>query len=283
MDLVTFTPVDRSSTELAELGMEEVEPGVIEDSYDNRKVLRSNKYSWEQVTDEQGEQCGLIRCYSPEAQTARRGSVWERRKEILTDPGNPWSDFIDAREYPVDFDAPTWVWKLIRTRERVEREGGNADYAILPQRCEMFRIDGTRCWNWCARRDGLVRCRHHLTWEAKVDQSRVHVARIKISQASIQAAEALEYLSESASGEAVKLKASTEILDRAGIRGGTELDHTVRVEEGDPSAIIRERLRLLAERQEQAALAEEERERHRLEIEAAESDIVEGEVVHDGE
>jgi hypothetical protein len=45
----------------------------------------------------------------------------------------------------------------------------------------------------------------------------------------------------------VKLKASTEILDRAGIRGGQEFDVTAKVVDGRPAAqIIAERLARLA-------------------------------------
>lgn len=278
---MAFSAVDHSATPLAEIGVDEVEPGVCDDSYENRRLLRSNKFTWDQVTDEQGEQIGLIRAFNEEETTARRGSVWERRKPILSDPDNPWSDYVSALEYPVDFPAPTWIWKLIRSHERLLREGADTTRALLPTRCDMVRIDGTRCWNWTARRDDIQRCRSHLNWDAKVDQSRVHVARIKIAQASIRAAEALEYLSESANGEAVMLKASTEILDRAGVRGGVEIDHNVHVDETDPSAVIRDRLAQLAERQEQARLASEQRERARLEIESA--DVVEGEVISDSE
>jgi hypothetical protein len=53
---------------------------------------------------------------------------------------------------------------------------------------------------------------------------------------------------ESAINEQVALKASTEILDRAGVRGGTELDIGVDVTDRRPAhMIVSERLARLAE------------------------------------
>jgi hypothetical protein len=56
----------------------------------------------------------------------------------------------------------------------------------------------------------------------------------------------LEQLMESAESEPVKLKAATEILDRAGIRGGVEIDAKVEVNERPAEEQIRERLMRLA-------------------------------------
>jgi hypothetical protein len=52
---------------------------------------------------------------------------------------------------------------------------------------------------------------------------------------------------ENAQSEPVKLKASTEILDRAGVRGGVEFDARIEVSDGRPPAqIVAERLQRLA-------------------------------------
>ena len=51
---------------------------------------------------------------------------------------------------------------------------------------------------------------------------------------------------ESAQSEPVRLKASTEILDRAGVRGGVEIDVGVDVTVRSPHEIIKERLARLA-------------------------------------
>jgi hypothetical protein len=52
---------------------------------------------------------------------------------------------------------------------------------------------------------------------------------------------------ENAESEPVKLKAATEILDRAGVRGGTELSVDVEVNDArPPHVIVAERLQRLA-------------------------------------
>ena len=58
----------------------------------------------------------------------------------------------------------------------------------------------------------------------------------------------LEELMESAESEPVRLKASTEILDRAGLRGGQDINIDMEVTEGRPAAqIVLERLARLQE------------------------------------
>jgi hypothetical protein len=57
----------------------------------------------------------------------------------------------------------------------------------------------------------------------------------------------LEDLMENAESEPVKLKAATEILDRAGVRGGIEIDSTVNVDVRPAASVIAERLERLAQ------------------------------------
>lgn len=53
---------------------------------------------------------------------------------------------------------------------------------------------------------------------------------------------------QSAASEPVRLKASTEILDRAGVRGGIEFDARLEVTDGRPPAqVVAERLQRLAD------------------------------------
>jgi hypothetical protein len=70
----------------------------------------------------------------------------------------------------------------------------------------------------------------------------VEIARLKISQASTYAVDVLEELMETAVSEPVKLKAATEILDRAGVRGGVELNIDVKNTDRSPADILAERL-----------------------------------------
>jgi hypothetical protein len=65
-------------------------------------------------------------------------------------------------------------------------------------------------------------------------------------QSAPYAVDVLEELMESAQSEPVRLKASTEILDRAGVRGGVELDVGVDVTVRSPHEVIKERLARLA-------------------------------------
>jgi hypothetical protein len=63
-------------------------------------------------------------------------------------------------------------------------------------------------------------------------------ARQKLFQAAPYAVDVLE--------DMVKLKAATEILDRAGVRGGMEIDTNVSLEVRPAASIISERLNKLA-------------------------------------
>jgi hypothetical protein len=56
----------------------------------------------------------------------------------------------------------------------------------------------------------------------------------------------LEDMMLNAESEPVKLKAATEILDRAGVRGGVELDTNVNIDVRPAASVIAERLNRLA-------------------------------------
>jgi hypothetical protein len=75
----------------------------------------------------------------------------------------------------------------------------------------------------------------------------VERARLKLAQSAPFAVDVLEDLMENAESEPVKLKAASEILDRAGIKGGYEFDVNVEVTDARPAAsVIAERLERLA-------------------------------------
>jgi hypothetical protein len=65
-------------------------------------------------------------------------------------------------------------------------------------------------------------------------------------QAAPFAVDKLEELMEFAESEPVKLKAATEILDRAGVRGGVEIDTNVNIDVRPAAQIIAERLERLS-------------------------------------
>jgi hypothetical protein len=124
----------------------------------------------------------------------------------------------------------------------------NRKATALPHRCRAVKDDGLRCMLWSSGRpkdDGL--CRVHLRSVKKRPGEDIERARQKLTQAAPYAVDMLEDLMLNAASEPVKLKASTEILDRAGIRGGQEFDLTAKVIDGRPAAvIIQERLARLA-------------------------------------
>jgi hypothetical protein len=66
-------------------------------------------------------------------------------------------------------------------------------------------------------------------------------------QAAPYAVDVLEDMMENAESEPVKLKAATEILDRAGVRGGTDLSVDIEVTDArPPHVVVAERLARLA-------------------------------------
>jgi hypothetical protein len=74
----------------------------------------------------------------------------------------------------------------------------------------------------------------------------VERARSRLTQATPTAVDVLEQLMDSAESEPVKLKAATEILDRAGIRAGIDINTDVTLDVRPAASIIAERLQRLA-------------------------------------
>jgi hypothetical protein len=90
-------------------------------------------------------------------------------------------------------------------------------------------------------------CRIHLKAARKPGED-VERARLKIMQAAPYAVDTLEELMESAESEPVRLKASTEILDRAGVRSGQDINIDVEVSDTRPAAqVVAERLARLSD------------------------------------
>jgi hypothetical protein len=92
--------------------------------------------------------------------------------------------------------------------------------------------------------DGL--CRIHLRSTKKLTSDDIERARNKLMQAAPYAVDKLEELMEYAESEPVMLKAATEILDRAGVRGGVEIDTNVNIDVRPAAEVINERLNRLA-------------------------------------
>jgi len=241
--------------DLTALGLIEHERGVVEDTYENRQILRSARFRWDSVYSSTGAPTGLIVARSEEQQRERRVLSLQEKVPLLVDPKNMNSDYVTGLDLLVDESAcritPPWVVASTRRYLEEQDKGGPASPKraplAQPRRCRIVKTDGVRCMLWSSGRvkdDGL--CRIHLRTQRKPGED-VERARRKLIQSAPYAVDVLEELMESAVSEPVRLKASTEILDRAGVRGGMELDVGVEVTDArSPAQIIGERLARLA-------------------------------------
>lgn len=277
--------------DLSELGIIEHERGVCEDSYENRSTLRRAKLQWQPVYDQSGSPTGLIAARSPEAMAERRIQSLAEKKPLLVDPENRNSDYLTGLDLLLDDKAitiaPPWVIGATRAWQAEQEAGGPPTRRRapkgLPARCRIMKSDGIRCMLWSSGRpkdDGL--CRVHLRHVRKPGED-IERARRKLIQAAPYAVDVLEQLMESAESEPVRLKASTEILDRAGLRGGQDINIDMEVTEGRPAAeVVLERLNRLKEGAVALQVAQQAIAASATEEETSEdSEIVEAEIVID--
>ena len=247
---IVDVPYDRRPN-LEELGIIEIERGICQDTFDNRAILRRSMLKWSPVFDDQtGAATNLIIARSIEQDKERALISINNKKQLLSDPGNVNSDFLSGLDLLLDDEAlkisPPWVVGATRNWLKEQEQGGPKSPKRaplgLPGRCRLTKTDGTRCQLWNSGRikdDGL--CRIHLG-STRRTANNVEIARLKISQASSYAVDVLEELMETAVSEPVKLKAATEILDRAGVRGGMELNIDVKTTDRTPAEVLAERL-----------------------------------------
>lgn len=97
-------------------------------------------------------------------------------------------------------------------------------------RCVQIKKDGERCKAWSLR--GYPKCRKHsgpgaLMPDGNVNKYReavIEAGKLQLLDMTDGALEVLHQLTQPGTGEAIRLKAATEVLDRAGIKGGFEID-----------------------------------------------------------
>jgi len=273
--------------DLSLLGIEETDRGVCEDTYENRAVLRRAKLNWIPVYASNGIPTGLVQAISQEMATEKRIMSLSEKKPLLVEPTNRNSDYITGydliAEEAADYLVPPWVIGATRAwiKEQTEPvKSSKRKPAALPHRCQAVKDDGIRCQLWTSGRlqdDGL--CRVHLRSIKHRPGDDIERARAKLTQAAPYAVDVLEDMMTNAESEPVKLKAATEILDRAGIRGGVELDTNVNIDVRPAASVIAERLNRLAINANDAAakLAEAG-----ITVQA-DKDIIDAEVVTDSE
>jgi hypothetical protein len=242
--------------DLSELGIVEQERGVCEDTYENRATLRRAKLNWQPVFDSSGRPTGLIAARTKEAMIERRIQSLAEKRPLLVDPNDKNSDYLTGLDLLLEdkaiIIAPPWVIGATRAWQAEQESGGppTARRAPkgLPTRCRVIKSDGIRCMLWASGRpkdDGL--CRIHLKSQRKPGED-IERARRKLMQAAPYAVDVLEELMETAESEPVRLKATTEILDRAGIRGGQDISLDVEVNDSrSASQVVAERLARLAD------------------------------------
>jgi hypothetical protein len=210
---------------------------------------------WDTVYSSNGVPTGLIMARSQEMQKERRLLSLAEKTPILADANNKNSDYLTGldliAESATDYLVPPWVvgaTKMWVNEQDNPIASDKRKPTSLPHRCNAIKDDGVRCMMWSSGRpkdDGL--CRVHLRSVKKRPGDDIERARQKITQAASYAVDVLEELMQGAVSEPVKLKASTEILDRAGVRGGVEFDAKLSVVDARPAAvIIAERLNRLA-------------------------------------
>jgi hypothetical protein len=273
--------------DLSVLGIEEVDKGVCQDNYINRGILRRAGMSWDPVYSTTGQVTGLIFARSKESRMERRLQSLAEKRPLLTVPTDNNSDFITGldllAEEATDYLVPPWVVHSTRLYLK-EQEDGHTNPKrqplAQPHRCRQIKDDGIRCMLWSSGRikdDGL--CRIHLRSTQHKTSDDIERARAKLVQAAPYAVDMLEDLMENAESEPVKLKAATEILDRAGVRGGIEIDTTVVLDARPAASVIAERLDRIA----QGAISTAARLAEAgLHVEP-DKDIIDAEVVQDDE
>jgi hypothetical protein len=178
------------------------------------------------------------------------------KRPIMLDPTSNNSDFLTGldllAEEASDYLVPPWVVHSTRLYLKEQEDGGPKSEKrkplAQPHRCRQIKDDGIRCMLWSSGRpkdDGL--CRIHLRSTQHKTSDDIERARAKLVQAAPYAVDMLEDLMENAESEPVKLKAATEILDRAGVRGGVEIDTNVNIDVRPAASVIAERLDRLAQ------------------------------------
>jgi hypothetical protein len=243
--------------DLEQWGIEEVDKGTCLDSAENRLIIRQMKSRYQPVYDSEGKLTPYIQVITPEM----RQAAMANKAILLTDTRNNDSDYVTGLKLIVepaaDHLVPAWV--LASTRHWLDvaekrKKDNNPQYrpALLgpPSRCAAKKIDGHRCNNWT---NGTVDygnfCRVHLSnrqYGEEEGAGHVAKARNRIQSAALGAADVLEDLMYSATSEVVRKAAADSLLDRAGVRGGVEIDSAVTVTVNHAET-VRERLKLLRE------------------------------------
>jgi len=216
--LVVDLPVS-ARADLTELGIDELDRGICEDTFDNRRTLRRSNLVWETVYNQDGSTSGLLKVRSAESTKERRIQSLAEKRPILVTPTDNNSDYLTGldllAEEATDYLVPPWVLGATRKYLKEQEEGGPSSPkrqpAAQPHRCRQIKFDGIRCMLWATgvpKDDGL--CRVHLRNLKHKTSDDIERAREKLTQAAPFAVDKLEELMEFAESEPVALKADRD-------------------------------------------------------------------------
>lgn len=148
------------------------------------------------------------------------------------------SMFAENRNEPLDDDGR---WKDKKWKPTIDKP-------LPPTRCTAKTEQGTQCSNTSV--SGHTRCGAHSgPMDIKNAQQRVEGARLRLVGLVDDAIDGLEELMAPGTGEAVRLKAIENVLDRTGLTKGQDI--TLQVEQQNRGAeIVAEKLLSIRERKE---------------------------------
>ena len=281
--------------DLSEWGIEEIERGVCEDTFENRRAIRQNKGQVRTVFDQNGNPTPFIQVITAEMYQAAQGLS---KSNLLTDPDDFNSDYLNGVKLLLSESAnslaPTWVLNTTRTyirqQDRIKELGADGElYAKqtrlvkLPARCTVTKSDGTRCWGWSDGSSDLNgMCRVHARRAGKspsLGMSTRQIMRNRMDSAAPGMLEKLELLAES-EDERIALTAIRDYLDRSGYKAVEHVEQEVKVTVTDASDVVKDRLAKLKKGQEEKAqLLKQLKEQSAK----PDSDVIDAEVVEDDE
>lgn len=245
--------------DLSQWGIEEVERGVCEDTFENRRTIKQNKGQWNTVFDSTGMPTGHIQVISAEMYAAAQALS---KTNLLEDPEDYNSDYLSGLRLLLAEDAnqlaPTWVLRTTRTYMRQQDEkralGADADLyqsrlIAVPTRCATIKADGQRCWGWSnGASESLGMCRVHasrVNRKSATSMGVLQAARNRLISSMPGIVDGLEELAFGAESESVRLGAMNSMADRAGLRGGIEVEQKVDITINDSAEEIKKRLESL--------------------------------------
>lgn len=172
---------------------------------------------------------------------------------------NPFDDDYNVMPEPPQLDGDPEPYKNFPSaegRETVPADWKPRSGRELPAlRCTHERDDGSRCKNFGVRGTGFngtpAMCMRHggsLPSVKKKAEATLLSARMRLVENTGMALDTLFDLTKPGTADNIRLKASTEILDRAGIKGGVDINVEV-TNNVSLSEDIGKRLEIMRQRQ----------------------------------